>query len=546
MAVGLCRHPLQLQRRQRRCAGIMSSALLGAPSTPNNPATLPLPPSATPLREADTLMAVGRFEDAAALYDTAWKLAKREQQVEAVGFRREAAERQMERKRGAAGGGYSYGNRARRDGGQQLLDVSRIRRQSRVRRQRQRLQPLFLDPTLPWASDASLGPPPGSPTAVQQLGEAAQELRRMQDDEARLAYPAAPLLPAETVQQFGAHGFVMVYGLVPPAMVHTLRRTGWGFAEATSDRRDSMNGPPVLLLGDPSGVHAPWKARGWGDAGYLNRVVAVARQLLLGNLGLEGRGITAWTSLGDVDARGSSPASISGVALAYSPGDVSFHLGRTLHSSVSGGYSEVERCGLSAQLWEVLDDGGVPGLHSRPSTSHGAVGGRGRPSQRRRGRPRSAPSAEVLAARRVPQLWRVEKRLARPPPPGATAGGSSPEAQARARQDAEVAAWRESEETRAREAAAEAEAEAAAAAAEAAAAAAAAVDAAHSAAARTVGATRLLGRVLLLHVLGRRERDRPETTAEEQAREEAEAVAAEVRRPLRPFWRGRFDWDLPM
>eukprot|EP01047_Picozoa_sp_COSAG01_P115348 COSAG01_NODE_43998_length_423_cov_4.302469_1_plen_61_part_01 len=61
----------------------MSSALLGAPSTPSNPATLPLPPSATPLHEADTLMAVGRFEDAAALYDTAWKLAKREQQVEA-------------------------------------------------------------------------------------------------------------------------------------------------------------------------------------------------------------------------------------------------------------------------------------------------------------------------------------------------------------------------------------------------------------------------------------------------------------------------------
>jgi hypothetical protein len=479
-------------------------------------------------------MAVGRFEDAAALYDTAWKLAKREQQVEAVKFRREVAERQMERKRGAAGGGYSYGNRAHHDGGQQLLDVSRIRRQSRVRRQRQRLQPLFLpDPTLPWASDASLGLSPGSPTAVQQLGEAAQELRRMQDDEARLAYPAAPLLPAETVQQFGAHGFVMVYGLVPPAMVHTLRRTGWGFAEATSDRRDSMNGPPVLLLGDPSGVHAPWKARGWGDAGYLNRVVAVARQLLLGNPGLEGRGITAWTSLGDVDARGSSPASVSGVALAYSPGDVSFHLGRTLHSSVSGGYSEVERCGLSAQLWEVSDDGGVLGLHSRPSTSHGA-GGRGRPSQqRRRQRPRSAPSAEVLAARRVPQLWGVEKRLARPPPPWS----SSPEAQARARQDAEVAAWRESEETRAREAAAEAEAAGAGAAAEAAAAAAAAVDAARSAAARTVGATRLLGRVLLLHALGQRERDRPETTAEEQAREEAEAVAAEVRRPLRPFWR---------
>eukprot|EP01047_Picozoa_sp_COSAG01_P009073 COSAG01_NODE_367_length_18064_cov_23.990315_17_plen_106_part_00 len=79
-----------------------------------------------------------------------------------------------------------------------------------------RLQPLFLpflpDPTLSWASDASRLSP-GLPTAVQQLGEAAQELRRMQDDEARLAYPAAPLLPAETVQQFGAHGFVMVYGL---------------------------------------------------------------------------------------------------------------------------------------------------------------------------------------------------------------------------------------------------------------------------------------------------------------------------------------------
>ena len=35
-------------------------------------------------------------------------------------------------------------------------------------------------------------------------GETAQELQRMRDGEARAAYPGAPLLPPETVQQFGA------------------------------------------------------------------------------------------------------------------------------------------------------------------------------------------------------------------------------------------------------------------------------------------------------------------------------------------------------
>ena len=55
-----------------------------------------------------------------------------------------------------------------------------------------------------------------------------------------------------------SHGNTVLTAL-DTAMVDTLRQTGWGYAEATSDRRDSVTRPPAVLLGDPSGVHPPWK-----------------------------------------------------------------------------------------------------------------------------------------------------------------------------------------------------------------------------------------------------------------------------------------------
>ena len=263
-------------------------------------------------------------------------------------------------------------------------------------------------------------------------GATAGSLRRISDTEARAKYPPAPRLSEADVQEYHERGYLLVRGLVPASMVQLL----WGgYSEALLAGLE----PRVLQaqFGKPgNGRSEGWKIRGWGDAGYLDRVMAVGRQLLEQTVlpdsatlltsamtadqqrsrlrqreaaGSVAWGCTSWLAFSECTAMridgmaavnyGDGPVKWAPASMEYAAGDVSFHRGRgAIHYEEGQGYTNIDRGGLAANMWPT-------GHAGRPRTSGSSLR-----------RPSSAPGAPG-GPRRKPQRWTVRHNPNSRPPP---------------------------------------------------------------------------------------------------------------------------------
>ena len=274
------------------------------------------------LERADVLMAKRRYGEAGEMYDKLFKIAAREQRRDAEVYLEGRAARHR---------AWMAGEKPARSGAM-LPGVADLKRRARERR-------LLLP----------------------------------------IGHDQPPHVGKDDVAQYRSEGFVTIRGLILPAMIKSLSRVGWGFAEATSCE------PRVQQIRGTGG-QAAFTVKGWGDGAYHSRVVDAARQLVGGEPGI----VTSWLALADATARPWESADPRD-SVNYQAGDVSFHRGRTQHCFTDAG--SIDRCGLSAQLWPSATNPNGVFLLQRPSTAPSArlssLRPMGTPSPQRPGGPNS-------------------------------------------------------------------------------------------------------------------------------------------------------------